>query len=215
MNRATFLIDGFNLYHSVREAENILQSPTRWLNIKKLCSLYLPRIHGIFGEKVELKNIYYFSALAYHVEAENPGATDRHKDFMKCLKDTGVSIELSRFKPRQIKCRVCNDIFVKHEEKETDVALGAKLLEIFFANECDTAVLLTGDTDLAPAFVTAKRLFPDKNILFMFPFKRKNRELKTIAPDSFKIKGKQYANHQFPDPYQLSNGTLINKPPSW
>lgn len=153
--------------------------------------------------------------MAYHVEAENPGATGRHKDFMKCLEDTGVSIELSRFKPRHIKCRICNNIFVKHEEKETDVALGTKLLEILFTNECDTAVLLTGDTDLAPAYVTASTLFPNKNILFMFPFARKNKELKALAPHSFKIKGKQYANNQFSDPYQLSDGTLINKPPSW
>jgi len=153
--------------------------------------------------------------LAYHVDVDNPGATDRHKAFMKCLEDTGISIVLSRFKPREIECRICKKRFIKYEEKETDVALGSKLLEVFFTDECDIAILITGDTDLAAAVVTAERLFPEKNILFMFPFARKNKELKNLVKESFKIKGKQYINNQFPDPYILTNGKRINKPSSW
>lgn len=217
MNQVTFLVDGFNLYHSVREAERILRSSTKWLNIRELCASYLHLIRNEVGDKTKLKNIYYFSALAEHLEASNPDVTARHKNFLKCLKDTGVLVELSRFKAKEIRCPYpsCGKQFIKHEEKETDVAIASKLLEILFKDECDTVVLLTGDTDLAPAVKTTMRLFPKKRILFAFPYLRKNQELLKLAPGSFGIGRKQYAKYQFPDPYMLSDGTPVKKPSSW
>ena len=212
MNRVNFLVDGFNLYHSVRRAAWDLNTSTKWLNIKALCSSYV----YLAGRGAQLQNIYYFSALAKHLEASHPDVVVRHLDYIKCLEDTGIGIELSRFKPKVVKCGgTCGEKFIKNEEKETDVAIASKLLEIFHTNECDTAVLITGDTDLAPAVNTAYRIFPDKNIFFAFPYKRKNRELSKLAPRSFRIKGLQYAKHQFSDPYQLSDGTLIPKPETW
>ncbi len=217
MNRVTFLVDGFNLYHSVREAEKSLKASTKWLNISELCSSYLPLIRGVESEKTELIKVYYFSALAKHLERNHPDVTIRHKTFLKCLEDTGVLVQLSRFKPKQIKCPSpkCGHRFVKHEEKETDVAIAIKIFAVFITDECDTVVLLTGDTDLAPAARTAKRLFPDKHILFAFPFNRKNKELLKIAQGSFNIKPKKYTKFQFPNPYELSNGDIIKKPTSW
>lgn len=102
-----------------------------------------------------------------------------------------------------------------YEEKETDVAIAVKLLEIFVKDVCDTAVLVTGDTDLAPAVRTANQLFSGKKIIFAFPYKRKNQELAKLAPDSFEIKKKQYVKHQFDDPFVLSDGTAIHKPAKW
>ena len=217
MNRVTFLVDGFNLYHSVRRAERELETSTKWLDIKRLCSSYLPNIAPTVGERTQLERVYYFSALAKHLEATHPKVTDRHKAFIRCLEDTGVIVELSRFKPKTIRCPnpSCRGEFIKYEEKETDVALAVKLLEIFFINECDTAVLLTGDTDLAPAVRTARRLFPTKAILFAFPYRRKNNELAKLAPGSFCIGKKQYAKYQFPDPYELTDGSVIRKPLNW
>jgi len=105
--------------------------------------------------------------------------------------------------------------FTKHEEKETDVAIAARLFEVLFSDKCDTAVLVTGDTDLAPAVRTCKSLFPSKNILFAFPYRRYNRELQLLLPSSFRIHAKSYVQHLFPDPVCLSDGTTIHKPSSW
>lgn len=45
MNRTTFLIDGFNLYHSLTDAcRNLRCDGIKWLNIRKLCASYLPHI---------------------------------------------------------------------------------------------------------------------------------------------------------------------------
>lgn len=215
VNRVTFIVDGFNLYHSVRDAEYNLQKSTKWLNIFELCRSYLPGIAGVVNEKTTLQKVYYFSALAIHMEPSDPDVTIRHKKFIECLKDTKIEVHIGRFKQKEIKCSLCSGKFIKHEEKETDVAIAIKLFEEFHNNSCDTAVLVTGDTDLSPVISTAKKLFHSKTILFLFPAYRKNKELAQLAPGSFTIKPKHYVKYQFADPYHLSGGKTISKPISW
>jgi hypothetical protein len=134
---------------------------------------------------------------------------------MKCLRGIGINVELARFKPKDIFCTKCLSLFVRHEEKETDVAIASKLFEVCYSNEADSIILMTGDTDLAPAFLTCKRLFPNKVIFFAFPYKRTNTELSMIAPGSFSIKLRSYLRHQFSDPLVLPDGTEIHKPVNW
>lgn len=210
MKRATFLIDGFNLYHSVRKAQNELKVSTKWLDIKSLLKSYI----YLLGQDAYLHEIYYFSALAKHLEAKNPEVTKRHNDLIKCLKATGVHVELNRFKKKSIRCNLCKKQFTKHEEKETDVSIAVKLLELLISNSCEIAMILTGDTDISPAVKTAKMLYPDKKIGFAFPYKRKNNELIKLADFHFEINKRQYAKHQFCDPFTTQQG-IIKKPCSW
>ena len=211
MSRVAFIIDGFNLYHSVREAEKSTKRSTKWLNIDSLCSSFL----YLYGKQASLTNIWYFSALAKHLEYRSPDVVKRHQAFIKCLKSTGVYVQLGRFKEKDVYCSNCYTSIIKYEEKETDVAISVKLLELFFTNACDIAVLVTGDTDIAPAVRTAKKLFPSKQIYFGFPYNRKNKELKKLCPGSFNIKDKIYTKHQFPDKVVLASGEIITKPSSW
>lgn len=212
MLRITFIIDGFNLYHSIRKAsEDLSGASTKWLNVKALCSSYV----YLFGGTAVLQEIYYFSALAKHLESNDSSITKRHQDFITCIEDTGVVVEVNRFKKKIMKCPCCNQKFKRYEEKETDVALATKLLELFILDSCDRIVLLTGDTDLAPAVRTANKLFPHKAVVFAFPYARKNKELSKIAPNSFEISKEQYSKHQFSDPYTLKNGIDIHKPSKW
>lgn len=215
MKRVTFIVDGFNLYHSVRESEYVLKKSTKWLNIFSLCRSYLPSVSRVVNEKTVIQKVYYFSALATHIEPSDPDVTTRHKKLIECLKDTGVVVQLGRFKPKDIKCPCCKKKFIKYEEKETDVAIGIKLFEVFHTDECDTVVLVTGDTDLTPVISTTKVLFPSKTILFLFPAFRKTKELAKLVPGSFAIKPRHYVAYQFSDPYRLSNGKTISKPITW
>lgn len=88
-------------------------------------------------------------------------------------------------------------------------------MELLHLGSCDTVVLVTGDTDLAPAVRTAQRLFPAQQVLFGFPYLRKNKELAKLAPRSFEIKKEHYAKHQLPDPVHLPDGRIIAKPADW
>lgn len=212
--RTTFIIDGFNLYHSVRQASRDLGlggAGTKWLDLPQLCSSYL----HLLGKTARLEHVYYFSALATHLEFVKPDVTARHRTYIQCLEDAGVSVELSRFKAKDITCPACGKVFRRHEEKETDVAVAAKLLELFSQDECDAAILMTGDTDIAPAVRAAQRLFVMKRVCFAFPYARKNRELAQLAPTSFQISKTAYAKHQLPSPYILKNGSPVAKPSSW
>ena len=126
--RTTFLIDGFNLYHSVVDASNDLKgATTKWLDIDSLCHSFL----YIIDPKAYVEKIYYFSALAEHLRARDPGKIQRHRAYLNCLKSTGILVELGRFKKTTVWCDHCERYIRRHEEKETDVAISARLLEIF------------------------------------------------------------------------------------
>jgi len=207
--RTIFLIDGFNLYHSIVDIAYYHGLKVKWLNIRSLCESYL----HLIDRSATLEGVYYFSALAFHLN--DPSVIERHQTLNRCLRETGIEVELSRFKPHNTKCPRCNARLTRHEEKETDVAIASKMFEVLANDECDSIVIMTGDTDLAPAVRTAKHVFPAKHILFAFPYRRKNEELAQIAPGSFKMHRGNYVQHQFPDPFPLSDGTVIPRPSSW
>jgi len=88
-------------------------------------------------------------------------------------------------------------------------------MELFMLNACDTVILVTGDTDLAPAIRTAKVRWPAKQIWALFPFNRHNAELKAIAHGHLKIKAKKYIDNQLPNPVKVSDTELLWRPAGW
>lgn len=212
MNRVSFLVDGFNLYHSLRDASRDLGgSGTRWLDLRALLSSYM----SVFGSGAALHEIHYFSALATHLDARRPGTTTKHRLYLECLRATSVIIELGRFKLKDVHCRQCGQCTPHYEEKETDVAISVRLLELLNRGDVETVVLVTGDTDLAPAVRTGQRLYPTKEIAFAFPYRRKNNELARLTPRHFQVHKKQYLRFQFADPFVHPAGFQIPKPASW
>jgi uncharacterized LabA/DUF88 family protein len=217
LDRVVFLTDGFNLYHSIRKARSDLIRAKRippslkWLDLRALCTSYM----HLLGKNAVLADVYYFSALATHLEAFKPDVVARHQILIDALLATGVRVELGRFKEKKVWCETCRRDILRHEEKETDVAISLKLLELFFTEGCDTVVFITGDTDVAPAVRTAKKYFPTKRVLFAFPYARKNKELANIAPESFTMSYQQYAKYQFPNSITLEDGRIITKPKTW
>jgi len=199
VNTVTYLVDGFNLYHSLVDAQRACQGQTmKWLDLVSLCNRFLPLVGRLQGTNALLGDIYYFSAPPIH---RSQAEQNRHTLYMECLTGTGVQLSLGQFK--------------RKKEKETDVAIAAKLFEICHTGSAETVVLITRDTDLAPAVRVCQRLFPEMMFLFAFPYRRVNDELRQLAPGSFKIKSRTYLAHQFPDPLVLPDGTSIPKPSSW
>ncbi len=211
--RTTFLIDGFNLYHSLRNAESDTGiHPMRWLDLRSLCNDYLYIIGQHTHEMAILETIHFFSATPTHYAKETQ---DRHSLYMRCLASTGIKMHLGRFKRKDLRCSICNGKLSRYEEKETDVAIATELFSICHTDAADTIVLVTGDTDLAPTVRVCKRLFPSKLICFAFPYKRYNAELAHIAIESFKISTQKYISNQFPDPLLLPDGSSVSKPANW
>lgn len=210
-NRVIYLVDGFNLYHSLKDVHSLLGTPTLWLDLKKLCESYLHLLGG--GATVE--KVYYFSALAHHRDLVDPGTTARHNDYIMALQNTGVTPELAEFKQKKVRCRNCGIVFDRYEEKETDVAIAVSLLELAISGQCETLVIVSGDTDLLPAIKKAKLLAPQIKIVACLPAMRHNDALKTEADLYFKIKPKQYNKFQFPNDIIMANGNIVSKPVKW
>ncbi len=212
MNRTTFLVDGFNLYHSLKEATRDLGGAgTRWLDLRSLCSSFL----YLVGGNASLASVHYFSALATHLETVKPGVTGRHLAYIRCLRERGIDVELGEFKERRSMCPHCGQQIVRHEEKQTDVAIACRLLERFGRDRCDAVVLVTGDSDLAAAVREARKWFPDRDVLCGFPYRRESHELRSIATSTFRIRRERYLQHQLPDPVNLPDGTLVHRPREW
>ena len=120
MTRVSFLVDGFNLYHSLHQAMLDLGGVgTKWLDLWAICDRLLYQIGG----NARTESIHYFSAPPTHVELEKPGAIARHQAYMRALRARGVVVELGKFKMKRRACKSCGGEILSHEEKETDVAI--------------------------------------------------------------------------------------------
>ena len=139
MAKVIFLIDGFNLYHSVSDAEEDSDKTTKWLNIKSLCvNHYLPMFGQSLNIRLELGEIFYYSAIPSHRRKETQ---EKHGLYMDVLRDSGITVNLARFQPKDIECRRCNKEFKAYMEKETDVAIASKLLEIGYKKSSEVVVM--------------------------------------------------------------------------
>lgn len=209
--RIAFLVDGFNLYHSLDEAQDKHRVAAKWLDLKAFCSSFLQLI----GTNARLGPIHYFSALAVHMEDRKPGVTARHNLYLRGLRETGVEVELGQFKEKWIKCGLCKREFKRHEEKETDVAIGTRLLDLFWTGQCDAAAIISADSDMAPAIRSVLRRFPGTSIYSIQPWGRGSFELRGLAATTFKVKAHSYGQHQLPNPFLCKDGTSLAKPVNW
>jgi len=150
------------------------------------------------GAEHEAEAVVYFSAVSHHRESRHPGSVARQVAYFTALEATGVQLQLGHFKAKSQACPLCCGTFVAWEEKETDVAIGAGLLEIICRDQCATVVLMTGDTDLVPAVHAARRLDPTKDLVALQPYRRVNRELSRCVDRALTIRVASYLRHQLP-----------------
>ena len=205
------LVDGFNLYHSLRDCERDTGARVRWLDVRSMCASLL---HVLPGE-CSLGEIVFFSALAHHVERNHPGTIDRHLRYLDALRATGVTVRLGQFKRRDAVCPVCGAVRPRYEEKETDVAIASRLLAAESRRRFGVALLVTGDTDLVPAITTA-RAEPDPLVVAVaFPYRRVNRQLRSAADTSLRLSTKSYRRHQLPMTLPGPEGRVLARPQAW
>ncbi len=204
--KAIFLIDGFNLYHSLTNpdfGQRLLKY--KWLNLSKLCRLFI-QPHD------DLKDIYYFSATC----TWNQDKANRHSILIQALESTDVKKVMGKFKMVTKRCRAtCKEEFKTHEEKRTDVNIAIKLLKLAYFDEFDIAYLLTADSDLVPAVEEVKSLFPQKEVVVIIPFGNSAEELKSVCNSSKKIKEKHLSSSLFDREIILSDGHKILCPIEW
>jgi uncharacterized LabA/DUF88 family protein len=202
MERVACFVDGFNLYHSLLEFPGVAKY--KWLDIWKLCSVFL-------RSNQQLQRVLYFSAYAVW----DPQKVRRHRTYVRALEATGVEVVLGEFKRKTRRCRQCGKNYDTFEEKETDVNIALRVLELAAQDEFDVGIVVSGDSDLVPVVQSVRRVAPAKAIGVLLPMGQRSESLKGAADFHMKIKQKHIESCRLPDPVSLGDGAEIRCPPEW
>jgi uncharacterized LabA/DUF88 family protein len=115
---------------------------------------------------------------------------------------------------RERKCPLCLKHYQAHEEKKTDINIAITLLADGVADKFDTALILSGDSDLAPVTTKLKQFCPGKKIGIIVPKGQSAMHLKLHA-DFFKtIQTRDLKKSLLPEQV-IYNGKLITAPEGW
>ena len=104
-------------------------------------------------------------------------------------------------------------IVLKSEEKGTDVNIATHLLFDVFDGDCDTAIVISNDSDLA----TPIRMVRDRfgtTVGVLNPHKRPSKILMDCASFYRRIRRGPLSASQFPDRIRDADGAFT-KPPGW
>ncbi|MCL1991565.1 MAG: NYN domain-containing protein [Spirochaetes bacterium] len=199
--RVSVYIDGFNLFHSTLQHSH---PNCRWLNLLELSKrLINPKTE-------EITSVFYFSALATWM----PERAKKHLLYIKALRTVGVKDVLGKFSLRERKCPMCKGCYQAHEEKKTDINIAITLLGDAFADKFDTALILSGDSDLAPVTTKLKQICPAKKIGIIVPKGQSAMHLKQNADFFKKIQAKDLKKSLLPEQV-VYNGKIITAPAGW
>jgi uncharacterized LabA/DUF88 family protein len=210
--RAMFFVDGFNLYHSIERAQKA--APTlayKWLDLGALARANLLSL----GPTEVLVGVHYFTAYADHLALTNPDKVARHRAYVRALTASGVVVHFGHFKPKDTWIESLQAYHRIWQEKATDVSLVSEVFRQSHLGSFDVAVIVSGDADYAPAVPIFREMFPQKRLVFGFPFDRKNRELDRLAPGSFTLGRESYSANQFPEAVRLPSGKFVVCPLAW
>ena len=199
--RISVYIDGFNLYHSTLQ---FAHPNFRWLNLMELSK----RIINPKTEKIA--TVYYFSALT----SWNPNKAKKHLLYIYALRSAGVKDILGKFTLRDRKCPLCKNCYQSHEEKKTDINIAITLLGDAILDKFDTALILSGDSDLAPVSIKLRQLCPGKKIGILVPQNQSAMNLKKHADFFKKIQDRDLKKSLLPEQVTY-NGRIITAPTGW
>lgn len=197
MLRASFFIDGFNLYHALKRLDG---QHLKWVDLAKLMR------RQIAPQSEMIADIFYFSAYAHWL----PQQRARHEQYVAALRATGITVILGQFKDKPRSCQACGARWTQHEEKETDVNLALYLVNEAYRDSYDRAYLVSRDSDLRPAVAMVRGLFPAKEVYIVAPPELgHSNDLINVATGKRKILRRQIEDCLFPEFVRDGGGTVV------
>jgi uncharacterized LabA/DUF88 family protein len=200
-NKVIVYIDGFNLYFWMIDAGF---SRCKWLNVEKLVRSYLT-------ENQELIEIKYFTSRI----ANNPQKQKRQSTYLEAIETTDVKIIYGLYKAKTIECGKCGHNWNISNEKMTDVNIATHLIVDAFHDRYDTAILISGDSDLVPPIKAVHHNFQDKVISVFFPPNRHNNTVAAAAKGFQMIGRRKLLENQFDIEVLKMDGYKLLKPADW
>jgi len=201
MKKVNFYVDGFNLYFGIVNAQ---YNHCKWLDIEKLAQILKHNSH-------EINRIKYFTSRINN----NPEKQKRQKAYLNALSTTKTELIFGEFRTNWMKCMACGNGWYDSKEKKTDVNIAVNLITDAFKDDYDVAIIISGDSDLVPAVLAVKEMFPKKEIRMAFPPTHESNDLKKAAHGSFKIGLQKLEISQLPLDLANKYGEAIKKPDEW
>ncbi len=201
-------IDGFNLYYGALKG-----TPYRWLDLGALCRRLLPRD--------DIVAIRYFTARVIARQGD-PTQPQRQETYLRALRTLpSVEIHYGKFTTHRRRMLLADPpsggsrtVEVLHtEEKRSDVNLASHLLLDAFHRACETAVVVSNDSDLrVPLIMVQRELGMRVGIVNPHPPHRRSRDLEATF---FKqLRRSTLAECRLPDVLEDDDGRF-RKPDGW
>lgn len=200
-DRVIAYIDGFNLYFGMLESGI---EKGKWLNVEAMITSLLKPNQTLVGVK-------YFTSRV----SGNPNKEKRQRSYLDALKTTSVELIYGHYQTNTQTCKSCGHLWTDQKEKKTDVNIASHLLINAFQNDFDTAILISGDSDLIPPVDYINKNIKDKLVAVFFPPSRLNKSLQKVAKGSLVLGRKKILDHQFPEAVTLKSGFVLEKPKEW
>ena len=202
--RLIVYVDGFNLFHGLKERSG---RRLLWLDLVKLARLLRPRS--------SLVRVHYFTAPVL----DEPAAASRQARYQSALlaQNPGlIEITQGRYQKKLRACRSCGASWIHYEEKETDVNIATALVADTATRATDSALILSADSDLAPAVRAARSLNATMFLAAAFPPERYSAELSKLMPASFRVGMSKLTRAQLPqNVVDADTGRTYSRPAKW
>ncbi len=113
-----------------------------------------------------LNKVYYCTATPH-----DQGKRNRQSAFLKAnMLNPKFQIIYGKFLSKEV--HYGGNTYTTYEEKQTDVNIAISLIRNIVKSECDTSIIVSGDSDLKPAVDLAKEIAAEHKIYVHFPPRR-------------------------------------------
>lgn len=205
MTRVIAYIDGFNLYFGLKSKG---WKHLYWLSPERLAGNLLKPGQVLVATK------YFTSRIS--PTPSDPDKPKRQATWLEAVEqDAGTRILYGHYLAKTMTCLACRASWSSHEEKMTDVRMAVELLRDAYEDAFDVALLISGDSDLAPAVEAAIAARPGKRIVVAFPPDRDSKKLESVASVAFRIGRKKLVDSQLPDEVPKPDGFILRRPAKW
>jgi uncharacterized LabA/DUF88 family protein len=205
MERVIGYVDGFNLYFGLKSKG---WQRYFWLDVPAL-------LGNLLRPNQQLVETKYFTSRV-SASPSDPDKPRRQNVYLEALQTRpGLLTFFGHYLQQSVTCNRCGATWPQYAEKMTDVNIATEMLTDAFQDRFETALLVSGDSDLTAPIRTIRRLFPAKWVVVAFPPDRRSVELANAASTSFHIGRGKIAASQLPDSVVKPGGFVLQRPPQW
>lgn len=204
MTRVVAYVDGFNLYFGLKDSGF---KRLYWLDVVALATNLLKADQTLYAT-------HYFTA-RIRDNGRNQEDQKRQNTYIEALQCHGARCQYGHYLEKTRTCRKCQATWLDYEEKMTDVNIAIQMMADAFDNVFDTALVISGDSDLTTPIRRIRERFPEKRVIIAFPPKRHSAELKRVANGHLTIGEDKLRSSQLPDTVTKPGGFVLTRPNTW